>query len=62
MVHDTVGAPIFPRRKTSEPTDEEVVEFQQRYIDELRRMWDEWKDVFADDRRSGADGELEIIE
>ncbi|KAI5848977.1 diacylglycerol acyltransferase-domain-containing protein [Tricharina praecox] len=61
-INTVVGAPIFPRRKTSEPTDEEVVEFQQRYIDELRRMWDEWKDVFADDRRSGADGELEIIE
>ena len=39
-----------------------MAEFQQRYIDELQRIWDEWKDVFADDRRGGAAGELEIIE
>ena len=57
-----VGAPIFPPSKTAEPTDQEVAEFQQRYIDELQRMWDQWKDVFAGDRRTGPDGELKIIE
>jgi len=61
-VNEPVGAPIFPRRKTAEPTEAEVAEFQQRYIDELQRVWDEWKDVFADDRCSGPAGELEIIE
>jgi predicted metal-dependent hydrolase len=28
-----------------------------RYVEELRRLWDTWKDVYAKDRK----GELEII-
>ena len=57
-----VGRPIFPLQKTSEPTDAEVTELQERYINEIQRLWDEWKDVFAKDRRPGAEGELQIIE
>jgi glutamate dehydrogenase/leucine dehydrogenase len=56
-----VGKPIFPPKNT-DPSDQEVSEFQKRYIDELQRMWDEWKDVFARDRLPGSEGELEIIE
>jgi hypothetical protein len=39
-----------------------VAEFQKRYIEELVRLWDEWKDVFAKDRKPGPEGELQIIE
>ncbi|KAA8895764.1 diacylglycerol O-acyltransferas-like protein 2B [Sphaerosporella brunnea] len=62
-VNTVVGAPIFPLKPCAgEPTDEEVAEFQKRYIEELMKLWDEWKDVFAKDRRPGPEGELQIIE
>ncbi|KAF8538565.1 diacylglycerol acyltransferase-domain-containing protein [Trichophaea hybrida] len=60
-INTVVGKPIFPPKNT-DPSDQEVSEFQKRYIDELQRMWDEWKDVFAKDRLPGSEGELEIIE
>ena len=38
-----------------------MAEFQQVYMDELQRMWDEWKDVFARDRLPGRDGEMQFV-
>jgi 2-acylglycerol O-acyltransferase 2 len=35
-----------------------VDEIHAQYVDELKRIWDEWKDVFAKHR----DGDLEIVE
>jgi len=39
-------------------SEEEVLRVQKLYIEELQRIWDEWKDVYATDRTS----ELEIFE
>jgi 2-acylglycerol O-acyltransferase 2 len=61
-VNTVVGNPLFPKQRSEEPTAEEVEEFQRRYIEELKRLWDEWKDVFAKGRLPGIDGELEIVE
>jgi len=68
------GKPVVPRRwrdggedgwegrmiggKVRELSEEEVLELQEEYIEELKRMWEYWKDVFAPGRR----GELEIVE
>lgn len=59
-VNSVVGHPLFPKR-TPEPTDQDVAEFQKIYMDELQRMWDEWKDVFAKDRLPGRDGEMQFV-
>ncbi|KAJ5583834.1 hypothetical protein N7450_006498 [Penicillium hetheringtonii] len=37
--------------------DEYIDELHSRYVEELQRLWDQWKDVYAKDRK----GELEII-
>lgn len=58
----TVGRPLFPKQQNPNPRDDEIDEFQARYIAELQRMWDEYKDVFAKDRLPGEDGELIIVE
>ena len=39
-------------------TEEEVFRVQKLYIEELERIWNEWKDIYATDRIS----ELEIVE
>lgn len=65
------GRPVVPQRWEEEgaverwsrgeldaPTEEEVDQLQEKYIEELQCMWDQWKDVFAPDRK----GELEIVE
>jgi 2-acylglycerol O-acyltransferase 2 len=52
-----VGNPIEVK-KMSKATEEEVLRVQKLYIEELERIWDEWKDVYAKDRIS----ELEIVE
>lgn len=52
-----VGNPI-PVEQNRKPDDRLVEELHARYIEELQRLWDENKDLFAPDRTS----ELEIIE
>lgn len=59
-VNTVVGKPMF--WEGDEITDEEVDRFQERYINELERMWDLHKDEFAADRPRGRVGELQIIE
>ncbi|KAF8461546.1 diacylglycerol acyltransferase-domain-containing protein [Kalaharituber pfeilii] len=62
-----VGREVTPRRwrewregmeMPGEPADEEVRELQEEYVDELMRIWEEWKDKLAPNR----DGDLEIVE
>ncbi|KAL2831426.1 diacylglycerol acyltransferase [Aspergillus cavernicola] len=50
-VNVVVGRPISTR-KMADPLNEEgyVEEVHARYIEELQRIWDEWKDVFAESR------------
>ena len=52
-----VGRPIVVR-KERQPDEGYVDEVHGRYIEELTRMWDEWKDEFCRHR----EGELEIVE
>ena len=52
-----VGRPIEVN-KMAKATEEEVLRVQKLYIDELQRIWDEWKDVYAADRIA----ELQIVE
>lgn len=52
-----VGRPIMVDRM-ERPTQEYVDEIHGKYVQELVRIWDEWKDIFAKHR----DGELEIVE
>ncbi|CAZ86198.1 unnamed protein product [Tuber melanosporum] len=61
-VNTVIGHPIFPKQQSDSPRDPEVDELQERYIAELQRLWDEWKDVFAKDRQPGEEGELVILE
>lgn len=60
-INTVVGKPIFPQRNP-DPSDDDVAELAQRYLAELQRMWDEYKDVFARDRLPGAEGEMVIVE
>lgn len=46
------------KERTGVPSNDEIDELQSEYIAELRRLWDEWKDVYAKNRK----GELEIVE
>lgn len=57
-----VGHPIFPKQQNDSPRDPDVDELQERYMAELQRLWDEWKDVFAKDRQPGEEGELVFLE
>lgn len=52
-----VGRPIKVERQ-SRPEQAYVDSIHAAYVEELERLWDEWKDVFAKDRI----GELEIVE
>jgi Diacylglycerol acyltransferase len=52
-----VGQPIEVK-KMDKASEEEVLRVQKLYIEELQRIWDQWKNVFAKDRIS----ELEIFE
>ncbi|OCK96723.1 diacylglycerol O-acyltransferase 2A [Cenococcum geophilum 1.58] len=52
-----VGRPIKLIQKTH-PGKDYVDNVHAEYVKELTRIWDEWKDTFAKDRK----GELEIIE
>ncbi|KAM3414728.1 hypothetical protein BST61_g9884 [Cercospora zeina] len=56
-INIVVGRPIQTiQSKTPDPAY--VDELHAKYVAELQRIWDEWKDTFARDR----EGELEIIE
>lgn len=55
-----VGNPLFPKR-IQDPTAEDIEDFQKLYMEELQRLWDEWKDVFAKDRLPGKEGEMVFI-
>jgi hypothetical protein len=39
-------------------SEEEVLRVQKLYIEELERIWNEWKDVYASDRIR----ELEVVQ
>ena len=39
-------------------SEEEVLRVQKLYIEELERIWNEWKDIYAKDRVS----ELQVVE
>ena len=52
-----VGKPIMVQ-SMERPTPEYVDAIHEKYVEELERIWDEWKDIFAKKR----DGELEIVE
>ena len=52
-----MGRPIEVNKMTT-ASEEEVLRVQKLYIEELNRIWNEWKDVYATDRIS----ELEIVE
>jgi len=56
-INVVVGRPILVQQQ-KDPSDKIVNEVQERYIKELQRVWNDWKDVFAKDRKE----ELEIIE
>lgn len=56
-----VGRPVFPKVQMQEPRDDDVDELQERYMDELRRLWDTYKDVYALDRAPGPEGELRFV-
>lgn len=56
-INIVVGKPIMVQIN-EKPDAAYVDEIHTQYVKELRRMWDEWKDVFAKDR----DGELEVID
>lgn len=60
-VQSVVGRPVFPRVRMQDPRDGDVEELQERYVGELRRLWEEWKDVYAKGRRPGAEGELMFV-
>ena len=52
-----VGRPIAVIRQ-QEPDSDYVDELHTQYVGELERIWEEWKDQFARDRK----GELQIVE
>lgn len=56
-INIVVGRPIQTiQSKTPDPAY--VDELHTKYVEELQRIWDDWKDTFARDRK----GELEIVE
>ncbi|KAJ9216326.1 hypothetical protein DTO166G4_1914 [Paecilomyces variotii] len=55
-VNVVVGEPVNVVRQ-EEPDPEYVDHVHQAYMDELRRLWDKWKDIYAKDRK----GELEFL-
>ncbi|KAK4869392.1 hypothetical protein LT330_006392 [Penicillium expansum] len=49
--------PVMQQPNRDKINDQYIDELHSRYVEELMRLWDQWKDVYAKDR----DGELEII-
>ena len=56
-INVVVGRPI-PIMQVKNPDASYVDEIHERYVDELIRLWEDWKDTFAPHRK----GELEIVE
>lgn len=56
-INVVVGRPIMVQA-ADRPDPAYVDAMHAAYVTELRRLWDEWKDVFARER----DGDLEIVE
>lgn len=52
-----VGRPIDVK-KMDKASEEEVLRVQKLYCEEVERIWNEWKEVYAPDRIS----ELEIVQ
>jgi 2-acylglycerol O-acyltransferase 2 len=52
-----VGRPIEVK-KMVKASEEEVLRVQKLYIEELERIWNQWKDTYAKDRVS----ELQVVE
>lgn len=52
-----VGRPIEVK-KMVKASEEEVLRVQKLYIEELERIWNEWKDTYAKDRVS----EFQVVE
>lgn len=61
-VNVVIGRPVFPKEQMDDPRDPDVDELQQRYCDELIRLWEAHKDTFALDRIPGEEGEMVFIE
>ncbi|KOS36258.1 hypothetical protein ACN38_g13014 [Penicillium nordicum] len=49
--------PVMQQPNRDKIDDQYIDELHSRYVEELMRLWDQWKDVYAKDR----EGELEII-
>ncbi|CAI7588034.1 unnamed protein product [Penicillium discolor] len=49
--------PVMQQPNRDKINDQYIDELHSRYVEELMRLWDQWKDVYAKDR----EGELEII-
>ncbi|KAH8145616.1 uncharacterized protein LAJ45_10417 [Morchella importuna] len=60
-VNTVVGRPVFPRAQMESPRDGDVEELQERYLAELRRLWEEHKDVYARGRLPGKEGEMVFV-
>ena len=56
-INVVVGRPI-PIVQAKNPDAAYVDEIHERYVNELVRLWEDWKDTFAVQRRS----ELELVE
>ena len=56
-INIVVGRPIEILQAAS-PDPAYVDRIHEQYVDELLRLWDEWKETFARHR----EGELEIVE
>jgi 2-acylglycerol O-acyltransferase 2 len=52
-----VGRPIEVKQ-TANPTKSQIEEVQKMYIEELERIWDQWKDAYAANRTK----ELTIVD
>ena len=56
-INIVVGRPI-PIAQSKFPDPKYVDEMHEKYVAELMRIWDDWKDTFARGRK----GELESVE
>lgn len=56
-INVVVGRPI-PIMQAKNPDMTYVDEIHEQYMNELLRLWEDWKDTFATNRK----GELEIVE
>lgn len=52
-VNVVIGRPIETSKIQDSFEADDIDDIHERYMQELQRMWDEWKDVFAPNRREG---------